>query len=162
MPACLAASTLATTPPTGFTLPLMDISPVRAISLLTGRLNIAEYIAAAIAMPADGPSMGIPPGKLRWMSYSLASTSRYLFRTVSTFSTEDFAELILFSLCPLPSISSSSTMPVTFIVPFPDGAFIAVTSISMTTPVAFPKTASPFTHPTCFSCADTFFSILGL
>jgi len=69
-------------------------------------------------------------------------------QTVRTLSTEALAELVLLSLCPLPSISSSSTIPDILMVPSPLTVLVAQASISITVPVELPNTASPFIHPT--------------
>ena len=53
------------TPPTGHIKPLTEISPVIATVLSTGIPRIADQMAVAIPAPAEGPSTGIPPGKLR-------------------------------------------------------------------------------------------------
>ena len=61
IPALLAARLFSFIPPTGSTLPLRVISPVIAVSFLTGTLARAEITAVAMVMPADGPSLGMAP-----------------------------------------------------------------------------------------------------
>ena len=48
-------------PPIGKTIPLNVISPVIATFLFTGISVIAETIDVTIAIPADGPSLGVAP-----------------------------------------------------------------------------------------------------
>jgi len=61
MPARFAPNTFSFNPPIGSTRPRSVISPVIATSRRTGRPDISETSAVAIAMPADGPSLGIAP-----------------------------------------------------------------------------------------------------
>ena len=61
MPARKAPNAFSFKPPMGSTLPRKVISPVMAISLLTGLSVIADIKAVAIAIPAEGPSFGIAP-----------------------------------------------------------------------------------------------------
>ena len=69
MPARWAPRTFSLTPPIGRTRPRRVISPVMATSRRTGRPDMAETIAVAIATPADGPSLGIAPaGTWTWTS----------------------------------------------------------------------------------------------
>ena len=65
-PARCAARILLLRPPIGRTRPRRVISPVIATSLRTGMPVNALTIAVAIVMPADGPSLGIPPAGT-WM-----------------------------------------------------------------------------------------------
>ena len=61
MPARWAPSTFSLTPPMGRTRPRRVISPVIATSRRTGRPDMAETIAVAMAAPAEGPSLGMAP-----------------------------------------------------------------------------------------------------
>ena len=56
IPASIAASTLAVTPPIGSTSPLTDNEPVIAKSCLTGTFLNAEITDVATAMLAESPS----------------------------------------------------------------------------------------------------------
>ena len=147
IPAFLAAAIFAVIPPTGLTFPLMVISPVIASKLLTGISLTALYILQAIAIPAEGPSTGIPPGKFTWISYLAQFILKVLSSTVSTFSTEQkavlFLLIFLFSLL----ISSASTIPVTFNFPEPLIDSFAVASTSNRVPILEPYTATPLTRP---------------
>lgn len=61
-PAFFAARSFSLRPPMGRTLPRSVISPVMAISARTGSFVIAEVMAVAIVIPAEGPSLGtVPP-----------------------------------------------------------------------------------------------------
>ena len=62
----------------------MLISPVIAISERTGTFLIAETIAVAIVIPADGPSFGVAPSGI-WIWTSVCSKS------ISTPSSSAFA-----------------------------------------------------------------------
>ena len=78
MPARWAPSTFSFTPPIGSTRPRSVISPVIATERRTGRSVRAEIMAVAMAVPADGPSLGMAPAGT-WMCTSsgeLASPSR--------------------------------------------------------------------------------------
>ena len=69
IPARCAPRTFSFTPPIGRTRPRSVISPVMATSRSTGRPDIAEAIAVAIATPALGPSLGMAPaGTWTWTS----------------------------------------------------------------------------------------------
>src|ERR1035437_7840024 len=73
-PLRLAASTFSLMPPTGSTCPLSVISPVMGRLVPTRRSVSMESSAAAIVMPAEGPSLGIAPaGTCTWMSLVLNS-----------------------------------------------------------------------------------------
>ena len=61
IPALNAASDFSFKPPIGRTQPLSVISPVIAISFLTGFFVSADTTAVAIVIPADGPSFGTAP-----------------------------------------------------------------------------------------------------
>ena len=61
MPALFAARTFSLIPPTGRTFPLRVISPVMAILGLMGLSEKSETRAVVMAVPADGPSLGIEP-----------------------------------------------------------------------------------------------------
>jgi len=61
MPASFAPIIFSFTPPMGSTFPLNVISPVIAISLLTGTSDNIETIDVASVIPADGPSFGMAP-----------------------------------------------------------------------------------------------------
>src|SRR4029453_2776406 len=70
MPARWAASDFSLRPPIGSTWPVRVTSPVIATSFRTGRFEISEASAVAIAMPAEGPSFGTAPaGTWTWMSW---------------------------------------------------------------------------------------------
>ena len=56
MPASMAASIFAETPPIGSTSPLTDNEPVMAYSCLIGTFFKAEIIAVATAIEAESPS----------------------------------------------------------------------------------------------------------
>ena len=76
MPARWAPRTFSFTPPIGSTRPRSVISPVIATSRRTGRPDIAETSAVAIATPADGPSLGIAPaGTWTWTSIEPSRSS---------------------------------------------------------------------------------------
>ena len=60
-PTVLAAKSFSFKPPIGRTFPRRVISPVIAISPRTGMPVIAERMASAIVIPADGPSFGTAP-----------------------------------------------------------------------------------------------------
>ena len=69
MPSRWAASAFSFSPPIGSTSPWSVTSPVIATSCLTGMPVITETMAVAMAMPADGPSLGVAPsGTWTWMS----------------------------------------------------------------------------------------------
>ena len=71
IPAFLAASVFSFSPPIGSTRPRSVISPVIATSARTGVFVIADNMAVAIVIPADGPSFGTAPsGMWIWMSFS--------------------------------------------------------------------------------------------
>ena len=61
IPALKAPNAFSFKPPIGSTLPLSVISPVMATSLFTGLFTKTEISAVAIAIPADGPSLGVAP-----------------------------------------------------------------------------------------------------
>ncbi len=61
IPMRFAASTFSLIPPTGSTWPRNVISPVIAISFLTGISVTAEINATANVIPALGPSFGTAP-----------------------------------------------------------------------------------------------------
>ena len=61
IPAYFAASIFSFSPPIGSTRPRRVISPVMARSARTARPVMAESIAVAIVIPADGPSFGTAP-----------------------------------------------------------------------------------------------------
>ena len=61
MPARCAAMTFSLTPPISSTLPRKVISPVIATSRRTGKSVRDDMTAVAIAIPADGPSLGTAP-----------------------------------------------------------------------------------------------------
>ena len=145
------------TPPITPTIPKRLISPVIAILLFTGLFNIALYIAVAIAIPADGPSTGIPPGIFICISYSSHFKLYILFNAVNTFCIDEKAVLFLFIFLLFIENSSSSTIPETLSSPFLPFIFLAVTSISIRIPKLAPYTANPFTTPT-IGFFDTFFS----
>ncbi len=64
-----AASDFSLSPPMGSTRPRSVTSPVIAMSRLTGIPVSEETSAVAMVIPADGPSLGIPPdGTWMWMS----------------------------------------------------------------------------------------------
>ena len=68
MPARCAASTFSFSPPIGSTFPRSVTSPVIATSHLTGAPSSADTSAVLIAIPADGPSLGVAPaGTCRWI-----------------------------------------------------------------------------------------------
>ena len=72
IPLRLAAMVFSFSPPMGSTRPRSVTSPVMATSLRTGRPVRADSMAVAMAMPADGPSLGTAPsGKWTWMSLVL-------------------------------------------------------------------------------------------
>ncbi len=65
-----AARTFSFTPPMGRTSPRSVISPVIATSRFTLRCVNAEIMAAAMVIPAEGPSFGIEPsGTWTWTSW---------------------------------------------------------------------------------------------
>ncbi len=66
MPARCAARTFSLTPPMGSTSPRSVISPVMATSARAGRSVNSDVIAANMATPAEGPSLGIAPAGT-WM-----------------------------------------------------------------------------------------------
>ncbi len=69
MPPRWAAISFSLRPPIGSTLPRSVISPVIATLARTGIRVSAEAIVVASVMPADGPSLGVPPsGTWMWMS----------------------------------------------------------------------------------------------
>ena len=67
-PASMPAVSFSRTPPTGFTSPREVISPVMASMGMGGFSVIALISATHRAMPALGPSIGMPPGTLNVMS----------------------------------------------------------------------------------------------
>ena len=70
MPPLTAASSFSFKPPIGKTLPLRVISPVIAILFFIGTPVKAETIAVNIAIPAEGPSLGVAPsGTWTWISF---------------------------------------------------------------------------------------------
>ena len=62
-------------PPIGSTLPRSVISPVIATSARTGLSVIADSIAVAIVIPAEGPSFGTAPSGI-WICISFSLKSR--------------------------------------------------------------------------------------
>src|SRR5260364_237695 len=69
MPPRCAASSFSFNPPIGNTSPLRVISPVIAMSERTGMPVNMETSAVAIAIPAEGPSLGVAPsGTWIWIS----------------------------------------------------------------------------------------------
>src|SRR5260364_399457 len=69
MPPRYAASSFSFNPPIGNTSPLRVISPVIAMSERTGMPVNMETSAVAIAIPAEGPSLGVAPsGTWIWIS----------------------------------------------------------------------------------------------
>ena len=71
-----AASSFSFSPPIGSTLPRSVISPVIARSARTGLFVIAESMAVAIVIPADGPSFGTAPsGMWIWISFPVKKSS---------------------------------------------------------------------------------------
>ena len=69
IPARRAARSFSFSPPIGNTRPRRVISPVMAISRRTGMPVRMETMVVAMAMPADGPSLGVAPsGTWTWMS----------------------------------------------------------------------------------------------
>ena len=147
-PASTAAASFSRTPPTGRTSPCAVISPVNAISGTGAFPLIALMSATASAMPAEGPSIGTPPGTLKLTSYSLQSSAKQRRKASRTFSAETRAVPLRRSLRVRRSISSSSTMPPKWSVPAPRSARTAVHSISIATPCPPPETASPAHTPT--------------
>ena len=69
IPAFFAASSFSLSPPIGSTLPRNVISPVMATSARTGISVIADRIAVAIVIPAEGPSFGTAPSGM-WICIS--------------------------------------------------------------------------------------------
>jgi hypothetical protein len=56
------------TPPILRTFPVSEISPVMATWTYIGLLMLREYREEAIAIPAEGPSLGVAPsGKWMWI-----------------------------------------------------------------------------------------------
>ena len=73
-----AARILLLSPPIGSTRPRSVISPVMATSLRTGMPVKALTMAVAIVIPADGPSLGMPPaGTWMWRVF-FSKTSRLM------------------------------------------------------------------------------------
>ncbi len=63
-----AAKTFSLTPPILRTFPVSEISPVMATWTYIGLLMLREYREEAIAIPAEGPSLGVAPsGKWMWI-----------------------------------------------------------------------------------------------
>src|SRR3989441_503023 len=75
-PARAAAMSFSLSPPIGSTRPRSVSSPVIATSWRAGRRHSSDASAAAIAIPADGPSFGTAPaGTCRWTSVCVNASS---------------------------------------------------------------------------------------
>lgn len=66
IPACFAARIFSFSPPIGRTSPLKVISPVIATSGRIGLLRSSETMEVNMAIPAEGPSLGMAPAGT-WM-----------------------------------------------------------------------------------------------
>src|SRR6185295_17819060 len=98
-----AARTFSLTPPIGRTSPRSVISPVIATSRRTFRSVKAEIIAAAMVMPADGPSLGIDPSGTWTCTSCVSKKSSAIPRSAAWARAYDIAALPRQAQPPLPA-----------------------------------------------------------
>ena len=142
MPPRCAANSFSFRPPMGNTSPRKVISPVMATSERIGIPVNTETKAVVMAMPADGPSLGVAPsGKWIWISFFSKASSAMpkalaLERTTVLAASTD-------------SFITSPMEPVRVMTPLP--GITAASMVNRSPPTSVQ--AKPVTWPTWFSFA---------